>query len=562
MSITPEMPSLRHEVPTGWVRVVVASASASAGVIHLAMVPSHAGESTLEGVGFAGFGWAQILVAALVMLRPVGAAPWLGAVNLAAMAMWVWSRTSGLPFGAHGGEAGSVGVVDAAAAGFGALGALGGFLLFVNPGIGARLGALGHGLGGAALSGGLLLTSVALASPSARDHGSSHAVTGAVLAGSPVAMLGDHPHPDGVVAAPEAAGGSVTPASTTEVTGDDAHGHASALAGPVVTPEDRCDLELNPSAYWEETTFAGIDTTNGSHGLASGHDHSAALATIQGSPELDRLIALTTSAEGAESKDARVVAALGEVDDQTYRDWLRWLPSYTAAHATGVSVDDNGGHGGHLGPQPWIAMTDQEECDQLKSELDQARSVALQYPTAADALAAGWMRVTGYVPGIAAHYMNFRYVDGTFDIARPEMLLYDGDGPEANMVGLSYYLLHQSEYEPTQGFTGPNDHFHRHIGLCVGVGGVIGDSSTSEEECSALGGRKQNASGGWMNHVWIVPGCESPWGLFSGASPLLENGLARASGGDDGGCQGSPVRSRYELTPGSLEQVVSLWTAP
>jgi hypothetical protein len=159
------------------------------------------------------------------------------------------------------------------------------------------------------------------------------------------------------------------------------------------------------------------------------------------------------------------------------------------------------------------------------------------------------------VPGIAAHYMNFSLVDGTFNVEEPEMLLYDGTETSANIVGLSYYMIHDSDYEPTQGFTGPNDHFHRHVGLCVNGTGVIGDSATTEQECADRGGVKQGGTGGWMSHLWIVPGCESPWGLFSGASPTLESGLTAASGTDGGGCAGSAVIDRYDLTPGSLNNV-------
>ena len=58
-----------------------------------------------------------------------------------------------------------------------------------------------------------------------------------------------------------------------------------------------------------------------------------------------------------------------------------------------------------------------------------------------------------------------------------------------------------------------------------------------------------------MSHLWIVPGCESPWGLFSGASPTLESGLGQATGTDGGGCKGSPVLDRYDLTPGAPDNV-------
>jgi hypothetical protein len=50
--------------------------------------------------------------------------------------------------------------------------------------------------------------------------------------------------------------------------------------------------------------------------------------------------------------------------------------------------------------------------------------------------------------------------------------------------------------------------------------------------------------------VWVIPGCESPWGVFSGANPILDGALKEASGTDGGGCAGSSVRDRYDLTPG------------
>lgn len=95
-------------------------------------------------------------------------------------------------------------------------------------------------------------------------------------------------------------------------------------------------------------------------------------------------------------------------------------------------------------------------------------------------------------------------------MTEPEMLLHDGEGPDAHVVGLGYYILHGGDAEPTQGFTGPNDHFHRHVGLCVRGALVVGDSTTTEEDCQVRGGRKMAGGSGWMNHVWIVPGCESP----------------------------------------------------
>ncbi|HEX8580864.1 MAG TPA: hypothetical protein VF640_00965, partial [Acidimicrobiales bacterium] len=155
----------------------------------------------------------------------------------------------------------------------------------------------------------------------------------------------------------------------------------------------------------------------------------------------------------------------------------------------------------------------------LASELVEARAVALSYPTVADAEAAGYTMVTPYVPLIGAHYIKWSAMDGTFDVAEPEMLLYDGTDPASAMVGLSYY-----QFSPTEpaGFAGPNDHWHQHIGLCLNAQlVVVGGSSTSAEECAARGGRKIEAADGWMVHAWVVPGWESQEGVFSPENPDL-----------------------------------------
>lgn len=174
-----------------------------------------------------------------------------------------------------------------------------------------------------------------------------------------------------------------------------------------------------------------------------------------------------------------------------------------------------------LDPDPWNPLTDPEECEALADELARAKAVAARYPTIADAEAAGYRKVTGYYPGIAAHYMNFEKLQDGFVLEEPEMLLYDGDGPTAHIVGLSYYIIQEGDEEPTAGFTGDNDHYHRHVGLCIRDGVVAAGSGTSAEDCAALGGRKADGTAGWMSHVWITPGCESDWGVFSGANPAL-----------------------------------------
>src|SRR5262245_38374131 len=94
-------------------RWLLAACLAGAAVIHAAMAPSHLGESALEGWGFVVSAWAQLALAVAVLVRPsrrVGAA--VVATNAVLIAVWVVSRTAGLPFGAHSGHAESVGFVD------------------------------------------------------------------------------------------------------------------------------------------------------------------------------------------------------------------------------------------------------------------------------------------------------------------------------------------------------------------------------------------------------------------------------------------------------------------
>lgn len=512
---------------------LLAGLMAGAGIIHLVMVPIHAGGSSLlDPLAFAAAGWFQLAVAAAILTGSARRWVFTATVvaNLAMVGVWVWSRTAGLPVGSHAGVAEDVGTVDLLCVGLelAAVALAGALLLARHP---LRTGVLAPALGAVAVLG---LTTTVIVAPDTAEHGG-------------------HTHGEAA---------------------DDHHGGTDHVAEMAALDRRRCDLGFNPTAFWQEAEALGVDTYAG--GAMAPHDTSdGSLESVvgstqplggRGSPGLDRLISATSAAGGGEVAAAQLVVALSGAEDEDYRAWQAWMRASSASGAGGsghdhggssstssassAAPDDNAGHGGHAGPQPWIAMTDQRQCVQLAQELQQARDVTGRFETAADAMAAGYSKTTTYVPGIASHYIKYDLVDDTFDIAEPEMILYDGEGPDAHVVGLSYYLLHEGDAEPSQGFTGPNDHFHRHVGLCRRDGLVIGDSTTSEEDCRARGGEKADGGNGWMNHVWVVPGCESPWGMFSGASPLLDVQLAKQSGDNDGGCSASSVRDRYDLSPG------------
>jgi hypothetical protein len=175
------------------------------------------------------------------------------------------------------------------------------------------------------------------------------------------------------------------------------------------------------------------------------------------------------------------------------------------------NATSNGGHehGVAVPEQP----VDEPTRQLLGQQLTIARQAAEQFPTVADAVAAGYRMVTPFVPLIGAHYINFSLVDGTFDPAHPEMLLYNGTDPTSQIVGLSYFVA--SPNGAPDGFAGPNDHWHQHIGLCIKNSVVVGGETTTPEECAKRGGTKVGLNNMWMVHAWVVPGWDSPQGVFS-----------------------------------------------
>lgn len=525
---------------------LVAGASAAAGLIHFSVIAEHSGGQVVVPVGFAAAGVAQVGVAVALIGRRVtrGTLALAIAVNVLATAAWVWSRTAGLPFDPYGGAPEAAGTLDVTSAILQAVAITVAAGLLVAPRVKVP----------PALAGALALGAVAVA---------------AVVVVNP-----ETPAPDTQAVA--ATSGAAAPAA-----GGDGHGHshggAAASSTAAAAPGDhaadmlridrsRCDLGFNPKAYWEEAYAMNVDTYAGGSMTMAPPSTVADVAGPhlldgKGSEDLDRLLGLTSISSG-EGAAAQLIVALADATDEEYEAWRRWVAANPGGHMD-APADTEGPPPppsmGHPGPTPWTAMVDRAQCDRLADELAQAREVSERYPTVADAEEAGYFKVTGYVPGIAAHYMNFGILDGTFELDAPEMLLFDGTDQDSRIVGLSYYIQQDGTAGPTQGFVGENDSYHRHFGLCFKPGdGIVGDSTTTEEQCAERGGFKLDGFGGWMSHAWVVPGCESPWGVFSGENPLLDDAMGEATG-DDGseGCAASEARDRYDLSPGESDLAVS-----
>jgi hypothetical protein len=194
---------------------------------------------------------------------------------------------------------------------------------------------------------------------------------------------------------------------------------------------------------------------------------------------------------------------------------------------SGTAVEGNSGHG-HRGPVPFTPLTPAERIT-FSEQVAASNQVVATYPTAAAAEAAGWRRITPYVPCIAAHYLKGSALTNPFDPKEPEILLYDGTKPDSKIVGLSYLQFDGTGKAP-EGFAGANDPWHVHEYLCLGKGGVLGDTNVSEADCKARGGTRQKLNNLWMTHMWNVAGWDSRWGLFSSEHPDLGGRIGDING--------------------------------
>jgi hypothetical protein len=254
-----------------------------------------------------------------------------------------------------------------------------------------------------------------------------------------------------------------------------------AVAVPVLGVAVMSSLALSPALA------SGHSHAGGGEDMAGGHSH-AALAT-----------------------DGKKVAK-GHAGGHT--NVVVQADGTSRCEQAGYANEGNSGHG-HRGPIPYKELT-AEERPLFRDQVALANEVIVKYSTVAAAEAAGWRRITPYVPCIAAHYLKSSALANPFDPAEPEILLFEDTKPESKIVGLSYLQLSPKEPE---GFAGPNDPWHIHESLCIGGGGVVGDESTTDAECEARGGRNLNLGNLWMNHMWNVPGWDSRWGLFSSEHP-------------------------------------------
>ena len=154
----------------------------------------------------------------------------------------------------------------------------------------------------------------------------------------------------------------------------------------------------------------------------------------------------------------------------------------------------------------------------MQEQVDAARAGTERYRDIREALKDGYVQMTQDLPLIAAHFVSPRNaLDGVFDPAKPEILLYAKRDGRWDLVGLSYTMPFAGTDTPPEGFAGPLDVWHYHTNLCFSGQRVISAAMTTDQ-CRQAGGRFV-ANTGWMAHLWLY--LESPEGVFAHQNSLL-----------------------------------------
>jgi hypothetical protein len=189
------------------------------------------------------------------------------------------------------------------------------------------------------------------------------------------------------------------------------------------------------------------------------------------------------------------------------------------------------GHGHGAQPDTPLVKLPTAVREKLIHQLSLTALLVARYPTVKSAEAAGYRRHGPFVPGMGTHYVGGVNARGDIltdeEILQPAALIYAGDAPDSPLTGFMYVHEGQSaNAQGPEGFAGPNDRWHQHIGLCTfpqenGVLDVLGnEGKISRAKCESKGGtyveRTQH-----MVHVWTAPAYTNPLGVFADRNPAI-----------------------------------------
>ena len=122
-------------------------------------------------------------------------------------------------------------------------------------------------------------------------------------------------------------------------------------------------------------------------------------------------------------------------------------------------------------------------------ELQQARAATARYRNINNAIADGYSNINVDVENMGHHYMNSNLVDATFDIRKPEILVYNmNENGSQELVAVEYAV--PLIYAKPEGFTGSADVWNGDAGFPL-----------------------------WLQHAWVW--AYNPDGVFNWTNPLV-----------------------------------------
>jgi hypothetical protein len=125
------------------------------------------------------------------------------------------------------------------------------------------------------------------------------------------------------------------------------------------------------------------------------------------------------------------------------------------------------------------------------AELQQAKIATARYNNIENAIADEYVDINVIVPHMGYHFMKSSYVDGNFEITKPEILVYSLNPSSGHMQLVAVeYAIPNTEPQP-EGFTGSYDVWDNNAGF-----------------------------GLWLLHAWVWE--YNPDGVFSPMNPNVQ----------------------------------------
>lgn len=144
------------------------------------------------------------------------------------------------------------------------------------------------------------------------------------------------------------------------------------------------------------------------------------------------------------------------------------------------------------------AVTLKSNSETLDSQLKMVKQKVMRFHSFEQAKKSGYaepfpFNPSPYVPNMGYHYINVGLMDGTFDMKKPEILLYvPKENGVLELVGVEYAIPVALSERPPEGFTGGEDHWEFNPNV---------------------------AGGAWTLHAWVV--IQNPDGVFAEFNPSV-----------------------------------------